>query len=141
MSSLGISRTHRSTERSEGGFTLLETMIVVAIMGILAATAVISYEREQKKVRRTEIVLGLDKIREAQDIYYMEFGDYADNFDDLLFATSSGKQISSTAYQGGVYQYTISQPWGRDSYYVSATGNIDGDAFLDVWVLEAGRFN
>lgn len=116
-------------------------MIIVAIMGILAATAVISYEREQKKARRTEIVLGLDKIREAQDVYYMEYGDYADNFDDLLFATNSGAQISSTTYQGGVYQYNLSQPWGSDSYYVSAVGNIDGDAFVDVWVLEAGRFN
>ena len=116
-------------------------MTVVAIMGILAATAAVSYSREQKKARRVEIVLGFDKIKEAQQAYYLEYGDYAGSFDDLLFRTSTGKQLSPTVYQGGVYQYTLSQPWGSDSFYVTAVGNIDGDEFLDVWVLESGRFN
>jgi len=133
---LGMYRTNR-----QKGFTLLEVMMVVAIMGILAASAVYNNAKSQKKARRVEVTLGLDKIKEAQYVHYLEYGDYAGSFDDLVFQTSVGGQLSATVYQGKAYQYTLSQPWGADSYYVSAAGNIDGDEFLDLWVLEAGRFN
>lgn len=128
----------RSKNR-QAGFTLLEVMVVVLIMGILATQAVYSATKQQKRAKRTEVVLGLDKIREAQYAYKAEYGTYASSFRDLIFRTAHGQLLSDTVYQGKVYQYTLSQPWGENSYYVTAVGNLDGDAFVDMFVLEAGR--
>jgi len=130
-----------SRQRNEKGFTLIELMIVTAILGILASIAVVSYTQQQKKAHRTEVVMGLASIKDAQYQHFVVFGVYAGNFDDLLFATNEGHRVSSTVYQGGTYQYTISQPWGPKSYSVTATGNIDADPFVDVWVQETGRYN
>lgn len=48
------------------GFTVLELMIAVAIVGILAAIAIPAYKEMQHKVRRAELPPNVDGIRTAQ---------------------------------------------------------------------------
>ncbi|MGQ9484451.1 MAG: pilin, partial [Desulfosoma sp.] len=53
------------------GFTLVELMIVVAIIGILAAVAVPFYQRYVKKARLTSLVLpGVHAIETSISTYY-----------------------------------------------------------------------
>ena len=129
----------QGSRRRHGGFTILELMVAVAVVGILAAMAVYAGTRQVKRATRVEVTMGLAKIREAQSIHFMEHGAFASSFNALVFKTDSGHPVSEQVYQGKVYQYTLSNPWGEGSYYVSAVGNLDGDEFLDMWVLEAGR--
>ncbi len=54
------------------GFTLIELMIVVAIIGILASIAVPSFLKYMRKARTTEARQQLEKIYNAARVYYLE---------------------------------------------------------------------
>jgi type IV pilus assembly protein PilA len=60
--------------KRKSGFTLIELMIVVAIIGILAAIAIPNFLRFQLKAKTSEGKTNIAAIRTAQQSYYSEFG-------------------------------------------------------------------
>lgn len=57
------------------GFTLVELMIVVAIMGVLASSAMPLYELNAQREKEKELRVALRQIREALDAYKRAVGD------------------------------------------------------------------
>jgi type II secretory pathway pseudopilin PulG len=117
----------------------MEIMVVVAVIGILATQASYQAFKQGKMARRVEVTLGLDAVRDTQRAYYLANGRFAATFEQLTFSIEGAQLLSPTHLDAGRYKYTIAQPWGEKSYYVVAIGDLDGDAFPDVHVLEAGR--
>ena len=62
--------TEQSMKRIERGFTLIELMIVVAIIGILAAIAYPSYDEYVKRSNRTEGQALLSDASARQERYF-----------------------------------------------------------------------
>ncbi|HBB67998.1 MAG: hypothetical protein A2X28_07350 [Elusimicrobia bacterium GWA2_56_46] len=87
-------KTHFSDKKGGAGFTLIELMIVVAIIGILAAIAVPKFSDMIRKSQEGATKGRLSTLRAAIHIYY---GDNEGAFpaDDLACLTVGGKYIST----------------------------------------------
>lgn len=118
--------------RHPRGFTLVELMLAIAILGLLALLALNEFKTQIMLAKRTEAVVGLNLLWKAQKSYYARFGRYATTFDDLEFAINDGKQLSASVYKGARYTYQLAQPWGEQSFYCIATAQLDTDPWPDI---------
>jgi prepilin-type N-terminal cleavage/methylation domain-containing protein len=118
------------------GFTMIDLLITLALAGVLASIAQTQFNGMVIRARRTEGVVGLSHLWEAQKVYSQAHDSkYAGSFKDLDFRLEGGTMLTSTSYQGKRYAYTLSQPMGTNSWYCLATANLDRDAWPDVLVM------
>lgn len=68
------------------GFTLMELLTVMVVMGILAAIAVPSYQRSQIKARETVLAEDLYQMRKAIDAYFADNAAYPDSLEQLVYS-------------------------------------------------------
>ncbi|RKH71426.1 type IV pilin protein [Corallococcus aberystwythensis] len=80
--------------RKKGGFTLIELMIVVAIIGILAAIAIPNFIRFQAKSKQSEAKTNLKAIFTAQKAYFGEKDKYQVDFTVIGFDPEAGNRYS-----------------------------------------------
>jgi prepilin-type N-terminal cleavage/methylation domain-containing protein len=67
---------HIQSGKRRGGFTLIELMIAVALIGILSATAIASFQLYQLRSKRSEAFANLAALRKTQLAYFHEAGGF-----------------------------------------------------------------
>ena len=93
------------------GFTLIELMITVAIVGILAAIAIPSYTQHVVRTKVTDGTNGLIEARLKMEQYYQDSRSYA----------SSGTTCGPTMPATGTFAYTCAAGDSGQSFLVTAT--------------------
>lgn len=107
------------------GFSLVEIMIVVVIIGILATLAYPQLQRFLVGSRQTEAKTNLMAIYSAQKIYHASNLTYAKSLNDL------GVEVG----EDPLYTYSITNA-DKNTFTATATGDIDSDATQDVWTID-----
>ncbi len=132
-------RSHR--QRLGSGLTLLELILVVAILGVLATISGPAVWKQAAKTKRTEAITGLTAIHRHQIAHQIETGLYGDTFDELGFELDGGTRIDERTLQGRHYTFSVTalplagRP--RANFQAVATGDIDPfDPTLDILLIE-----
>jgi type IV pilus assembly protein PilE len=103
----------------ERGVTLIELIIVIVVVGVLAAIAIPSYRQYVLRTHRTEAKTALLNLAAAQEKFYLQNNTYAT--DDLLeTAPPAGLGLSATT-ENGWYTIVIADGANADEFSATAT--------------------
>lgn len=95
---------------NQRGFTLIELMIVVGIIGILVAIAAPNFARYQSKARQSEAKIALSAIYAAEKSFYSEYTAYHTNLNAIGYEPEGLKRYYKVGFQtmntGNVAGYT-----------------------------------
>jgi len=69
--------------KSNKGLTLIELLIVIVIVGVLAAIAIPAYTNYMQRARRADAKTALEQFRAAQEMFRAERGSYSINVNQL----------------------------------------------------------
>jgi prepilin-type N-terminal cleavage/methylation domain-containing protein len=103
------------------GFTLIELMIVVVIVGVLATLGVVGFSKLAGTARTSEATGMIQAIRSAQEAYHAETGTYADISKKLCLGTNPCSNMYPQSVSNGLVGPFKTQ-WGASS---AGTDNID----------------
>jgi len=111
------------------GFTLIELMIVVAIIGILAALAIPAYSDYTIKAKASEAGTLSGAVKTAIEIHWSEEAELADSFSEIAAlegSTFKSTYVSTISIQsGGIISVVLKGPDAIDEETVIYTPNTD----------------
>ena len=138
--------------KGQKGFTLIELMIVVAIIGILAAIAIPNFLAYQARAKQSEAKTNLGGIYTSEIGYFGEYNDFQSNFNTLGYQVAGTTARYNYDLGGGVTRgaalgicpavvgigVTLTAT-GTPGFTAGATGNIDSDALCDAWTMNDNK--
>ena len=74
----------RQVRRGQQGFTLIELIVVVTIIGILAAVAIANVKYAQRKAQEAALMHNLTEMRKAIDDFYADTQRYPNDLNELV---------------------------------------------------------
>jgi general secretion pathway protein G len=118
-----------SSTRRQRAFTLIEIMVVIAILGILAALIVPKIMSRPDEARRVAAKQDIGTIMQALNLYRLDNGRYPSQDQGLsaLVAKPSTEPVPNNWKDGGYLERLPSDPWGHPYQYLNpgVHGEID----------------
>ncbi|HWR97267.1 MAG TPA: prepilin-type N-terminal cleavage/methylation domain-containing protein [Candidatus Methanoperedens sp.] len=140
-----------SSARRSGGFTLVELMIVVAIVGLLSAIAIPNFMRMRERAKIAEAKANLGAIRVTETAYFSEYNRYVGNQPQnpdrtadppARFTWTNGTRFSILGFapDGRLYfSYALGgADFPLDNFTAEAHGDLDGNGSWSLWSIMSG---
>ena len=131
-----IFNTSKSREKSkvtnnEAGFTLIEMMVVIAIIGVLAALVVPRIMGRPDEARITAAKQDIGTINQALKLYRLDIGRYPTTEQGLsaLVARTSIEPIPQNWKAGGYLDALPNDPWGNPYQYANPGTKAEVDVY------------
>lgn len=110
--------------KSQLGFTLLELIVVIVIVGILSSLAIPRYNTVLERVRSAEGVNILDSLLKAQVSFNYEFGNYSNNINNLDITIPPARHFDTIAANNANPVASLSRTTGEYTLGINADGTI-----------------
>lgn len=136
------------------GFTLIELMVVVAIIALLSLVALPKYWKFQAKAKRAEAYLNLSALHTAEKLYWAEHGTYTDKLSgpdsldwqpegqaNYTYGFAGAPNVSYLPGKSGVDLSDLNKYTHADNqgFTLAAIADIDGDGKFDVLTVDQNR--
>ncbi|MBV7263542.1 type II secretion system major pseudopilin GspG [Photobacterium sp. WH77] len=107
-------------QRQQRGFTLLEVMVVIVILGVLASLVVPNLLGNKEKADQQKVVTDIGALEQALDMYKLDNSVYptTDQGLDALVTEPSSSPEPRNYRNGGYIKRLPKDPWGNDYNYV-----------------------
>ena len=107
--------------RGQDGFTLIEIMVVILIIGLLALMVVPRLRGVADRAKRTKAQADIQELKQALDRYYLDNGSYPTTDQGLqaLVSPPTAGRVPSNYEQVGYIEKLPSDPWGNQYFYQS----------------------
>jgi prepilin-type N-terminal cleavage/methylation domain-containing protein len=124
----------KNRKANSKGFTLIELMIVVVIIGVLAAMAIPRWWKASERSKQSEAKLILKQIYTNQEAYFQAHTSY---FITGMTASATNPDAFAPIWveilAGALYEYNIAGD--AISFTATATANLDADGTIDTWTI------
>lgn len=132
------------------GFTLIELMITMAIIGILATIAIGSFMPYQARAKQSEVKVNLGSIGNLAEAYKVEYDTYVASFSNLGWAPNTITRYrywyngvnavnTPTSPEAGVNYSDPGSGASTLTFTAAAVGNVDSDSTSDIWIYRENR--
>ena len=120
--------------KKQSGFTLLEVMVVVVILGVLASFVVPNLLGNKEKADQQKAITDIVALENALDMYKLDNSVYPTTDQGLDALVSKPSSPEPRNYRdGGYIKHLPNDPWGNDYQYLSPGDN----GTIDIFTLGA----
>src|SRR6266545_4620480 len=110
-------RTHAAARRRERGMTLIEIMVVITILGLIAAAVAVNVVGQLSDAKIKQARTDLHTLENCLDLYKVDKGRYPNSEEGLAAVVAAGKCKAG-----------LQDPWHHDYVYLYP-GQVHGDSF------------
>jgi general secretion pathway protein G len=109
--------------KKQQGFSLLELMVVIVILGIIASLVVPNVMGNKEEADRQKAVVDIQQLENALDMYRLRNGFYPTSEQGLraLVEPASSEPVPRSFPEGGFIRRLPRDPWGQD-YQLASPG-------------------